>query len=875
MTTIRRIVTSKIDGNDSNANNTDEIRPFGETAFCLDTEQNNALTLMMFNGVRTHRRSKILRPGVFYGSNENSSDGNGFDTIKLIPDAALDFDSEYTNDQYIIIEPTGGEPGHVHIRSGGTMDQSTADLFLGGELNHVKVSDTNDTVIISTQDFGNTTNSWAFDYDGNLTLPHNGVIKDSSNNIQLAVSSAYIPLPSWLTVVDNTAHLPTLNKDYGWDANGVWFNNGTIGGGDEGSTEGTSYPIRTTTPIAASEGVIIEVAFVVNDEGADFGIGIWETGTNPNWAWSGLASYTGGNRIGAQYNGTTPELHGITGTGLASTFNLPVVPTTYRARLTISPPSEGSIIVTLETLNFNGTVLDTITYEEQAFTTSYTIGFAADQDTVGIRTYMQDLTIGYANNQIISTDSLFQYNSVPNVSSFTFADNVVSSAGKDMRFKTTRIGFDIDADFDVESADDVFIEASGNDMRLSAANIVEIVSSISTMYPDVWLGEEQDFIGTWDANTLTIVVPNGPTTLMTLLDYYENSTDAIWIKTANGYVETVNSSLATKTAGPGETTMFEITTAATSPGVNSEVLMLKLHDSINTVPEDGHTWTFEKDGKLSFPNGGAIEPVGMGWIGLTNGTSGNPVSVLSKNADGFGRSGVNLYNSDTYGTVDITTTFAPGTPDGGSINTSFSSGNWDVNPLLALNTTGGSGTGLTVDVTVDVSGYASSVDVVNPGNGYRDGETITVTSGSSNATFVITVQEYNYQWTFDELGKTTLPGAIQGNVKSNTYVDTVINLDVNATINKLTPTGSGNNYYLADGVEGQIMYIACATGGETATEGTLLDLAHARWTNGAGVVNEQTDAGGWLPFHGSSGGSTILTLAFIDGHWNLPHWYFD
>jgi hypothetical protein len=178
MTTIRRIVTSKIDGNDANANNIDEIRPFGETAFYLDTEQNNALTLMMFDGVRTHRRSKILRPGVFYGSNENSSDGNGFDTIKLIPDAALDFNAEYTNDQYIIIEPTGGEPGHVHIRSGGTIDQSTADLFIGGELNHVKVSDTSDTVTISTDASGgnaNTVNEWAFGSDGNIIFPDGSV----------------------------------------------------------------------------------------------------------------------------------------------------------------------------------------------------------------------------------------------------------------------------------------------------------------------------------------------------------------------------------------------------------------------------------------------------------------------------------------------------------------------------------------------------------------------------------------------------------------------------------------------------------------------------------------------------------------------------
>ena len=305
------------------------------------------------------------------------------------------------------------------------------------------------------------------------------------------------------------------------------------------------------------------------------------------------------------------------------------------------------------------------------------------------------------------------------------------------------------------------------------------------------------------------------------------------------------------------------------------MLKLKLYDSINDLGEGGHNWTFEKGGKLTFPNGGTIEPVGMGWMGVTNGIYGNPVSILNKNTDDNQRSILTLYNSDTYGTAEIITVNAPGIPDGGNINTATSTGNWDANPLLALSTTGGSGTGLTVNVNEPGSGYADFVTVVNPGSGYIDGETITVTSGSSSATFVINVQEYTRQWTFNETGITTLPGGIQGNVKSNTYVDTVINLDVNAAINKLTPTGGGNNYYLADGVEGQIMHIACATGGETATEGTQLDLAHARWTNGAGVINEGTDVGGWLPFAGNNGGSTILTLVFIDGHWNLPHYIFD
>lgn len=145
MTRIRRINVSQVEG--GSADNTDigQIRPAGETAFYIG--DNNKLTLMMFDGVRTHLKSKVLSPGVLFGSNADAGDGSGSDTIKLIPDAAL-FNSG--SDQYIVVDPTGGQPGHIHLRAGGTQDASTANLYLGGEQTFVRVSDTTDNVAIRT-----------------------------------------------------------------------------------------------------------------------------------------------------------------------------------------------------------------------------------------------------------------------------------------------------------------------------------------------------------------------------------------------------------------------------------------------------------------------------------------------------------------------------------------------------------------------------------------------------------------------------------------------------------------------------------------------------------------------------------------------------
>jgi hypothetical protein len=372
-----------------------------------------------------------------------------------------------------------------------------------------------------------------------------------------------------------------------------------------------------------------------------------------------------------------------------------------------------------------------------------------------------------------------------------------------MRFRTTRAGFDIDSDFDVEASDDVWIDALGNDARLGAANIVRILSGTSVMYPTVWEGQGDlaDFTGTWDTNTLTIVVPNGPTTLSTLLDYYDTNAP-IWIKTADGYVETDNSEAVIKTVGE-TTTTFEIPTSAASPTANATVLRLKLYDSINSLGEGGHNWIFEKNGKLSFPSGGAIEPVGMGWMGVTNGISGNPVSILNKNLDGYQRSIVSLYNSDTYGTAEILTVNAPGIPNGLS-NWDGSAGGWDENIYTNHPTTGGTGTGLTVNVAANGEGYISigAITISNPGAGYISGDVITITNENNlSGTFTISVPEQYNAWTFDEDGSLTLPSVVW-NYEPATYTAILVTYGETRLTFTVLPDNTITNMSVAVGVGG-------------------------------------------------------------------------
>jgi hypothetical protein len=164
MTTVRRINVSQVEGDDANNTSDDEIRPRGEMA--LYQGDNGKLELLIADGRRTNVKNKVLNKGTFYGGDADSGDGAGLDTIKLVPDEVL---RRNGSDQYIIIDPT--EPDHIHVRAGGTIDNSGADLFLGGEKNHVRVSDGSNNVIISTDAGEGNTKNWTFNENGVLSFP--------------------------------------------------------------------------------------------------------------------------------------------------------------------------------------------------------------------------------------------------------------------------------------------------------------------------------------------------------------------------------------------------------------------------------------------------------------------------------------------------------------------------------------------------------------------------------------------------------------------------------------------------------------------------------------------------------------------------------
>ena len=89
-----------------------------------------------------------------------------------------------------------------------------------------------------------------------------------------------------------------------------------------------------------------------------------------------------------------------------------------------------------------------------------------------------------------------------------------------------------------------------------------------------------------------------------------------------------------------------------------------------------------------------------------------------------------------------------------------------------LATTGGSGTGLTVNVIDSGSAY-SGISINTPGSGYVDGDVITVTNGGMSDSFTIRVPSST--WSFDADGAITTNDAFTVKTPSSTFIPSTWN----------------------------------------------------------------------------------------------------
>lgn len=245
------------------------------------------------------------------------------------------------------------------------------------------------------------------DNDNNLRL-HDGttnggnIVGASTSSNSVVSSGTFSTLPDFLDFYSGTQIRAGQNNQ------GIFFS-GNVGDSEESPTSDACYPIRTNFTISGTTKSVTTVDMVVNDECSDFGLCVFEDGTQPKWMWAAANN----TRIAAQYNCVNPEISGLTSLVSPQQWSIPENGT-YRVRFTYDPNNTPN--ATLETLDTSDTVLDTITLDGTLNTgSSYRIGFAADQDTDNLRTYIKNLSIAidggdtYSDTLIPPTGSLDPY----------------------------------------------------------------------------------------------------------------------------------------------------------------------------------------------------------------------------------------------------------------------------------------------------------------------------------------------------------------------------------------------------------------------------------------------------------------------------------
>jgi hypothetical protein len=211
---------------------------------------------------------------------------------------------------------------------------------------------------------------WTFRPDGRLEFP-DGTIQ-TTGDIR--------PAAYFLTWGEGTTHLPDLNTHFGWNSNGLWFQNA-----DE-SDGATSYPVFTDFTIPEDSSVVVEFIFDANTECNNIGVCVYSDGDNPEWDYA-----TNSSRIAAQFDCFDLKLFGRT-TSAAGDVGIPESGL-YRVRFAYDPTASTNKVTVSYKLQGSDEVIESLSINEALPAGPYRIGFAADQDSDTTKTYMTYMSI--------------------------------------------------------------------------------------------------------------------------------------------------------------------------------------------------------------------------------------------------------------------------------------------------------------------------------------------------------------------------------------------------------------------------------------------------------------------------------------------------
>jgi hypothetical protein len=243
-------------------------------------------------------------------------------------------------------------------------------IYANGDDIHLYAAD--DVEISTNWSNGSPGYNWEFTNSGRLKFP--------DGTYQTTSYQGITPPAYFLDWREGTAHLPDLNTHFGWNSNGLWFQNA-----DE-SDGATSYPVFTDFTIPEDSSVVVEFIFDANTECNNIGVCVYSDGDNPEWDYT-----TNSSRIAAQFDCFDLKLFGRT-TSAAGDVGIPESGL-YRVRFAYNPTASTDKVTVSYTAQGSEEVIESLSINEALPAGPYRIGFAADQDSSSTKTYMTYVSI--------------------------------------------------------------------------------------------------------------------------------------------------------------------------------------------------------------------------------------------------------------------------------------------------------------------------------------------------------------------------------------------------------------------------------------------------------------------------------------------------
>jgi len=198
--------------------------------------------------------------------------------------------------------------------------------------------------------------------------------------------------PDWLVSSDTPSRV--LDTNYGFDNKGMWFS----GNANESEESDVAYPVRTSFEFEQTD--IAEIIFTINrnDFCADHGVAFFAISEEPEWSWS-----DNDTRIAGSINCSSPSIYGRDDGNESETELTSLGVYTIRFKYDPTVETDNTTLTVYSGTSASSTpLIGPITLTGVLQTGNYKIGFDADQDNFGIKSYFTKLRI-FKNGELFKS----------------------------------------------------------------------------------------------------------------------------------------------------------------------------------------------------------------------------------------------------------------------------------------------------------------------------------------------------------------------------------------------------------------------------------------------------------------------------------------